>query len=100
MISPTSHPPLHECTWEEFDQIPAWQLVPEAREQLNLTAINLAALLGVDPQTVWRWERDPAVYPGSNRETPTTARRVLFWMLRPGRPDEWPLPPPVKGGEA
>jgi hypothetical protein len=98
MTSPGPIPPLHTCTWQEFDDVPGWQLVPEARELLNLTTTQLAAHLGVDPQTVWRWQRDPARHPDSHRVAPATVRRVLFWMLRPGRPDDWPLPPPAKGG--
>ena len=65
----------------------------EAREALGLTPEELADLIGVAPQTVWRWERDPVQYPNSARPLPDFARKVIGWMLAPGRPKGWPKAP-------
>jgi hypothetical protein len=86
-------PFLYRATWAEFADVPGCVLVPAARKALGLAPDELADVLGVDKQTVWRWERDPVKFGKTSRALPPTARRVLFWMLRPGRPDAWPDAP-------
>lgn len=83
---------------EELAKMPGHQLVAHAREELLLTKVALAKILGIDEATVWRWEKDPEASPEGARRITPIARRVLLWMLEPGRPSDWPLPPTRKGG--
>lgn len=77
-------------------EVPTHELCRGLREELFLTATQLGDLIGVDKQTIWRWERDPEDFPDSARQMPMIARRILVWMVRDGRPPEWPLPPITK----
>lgn len=84
--------PISEMTITEAFEVPTHIFVPYARAELGIeTATELAQLLKVAPQTVWRWERDPALYESARNIEPQT-RQVLLWMLQPGRPEEWPTP--------
>lgn len=58
-----------------------------ARQTLGLTLSNLADILGVDARTVRKWE---AEHGNSARPPSPMAVKVLGWMMKPGRPPEWP----------
>lgn len=77
---------------DELEAMPSHEFMARAMEELNVSAEQVADLLGVAPQTVWRWSRDPAKYADSSRNIDPTARRVLIWMMEPGRPACWPAP--------
>lgn len=74
--------------WEDFEKLPSQFVAVEAMRLLGMTAHDLAAVMAVDWRTVNRWTRDPAEM-RSGRYMPTPVRRIIFWMLRPGRPKEW-----------
>jgi hypothetical protein len=73
-----------------FKDYPSHLFMSEALGRLPLNMTQLGDVLGVDPETVYRWARDPAKY-HSARAMPETARRVIVWMIEPGRPKSWPL---------
>ena len=56
-----------------------------ARDQLGLSAAQLARIMGVDPRTVRRWEDASGTRPPN-----PTACRVMEWMLSGYRPPEFP----------
>lgn len=80
------------ATDEQLLEMAGHDLLHKALTKLNLTSQGLADILGVAPQTVWRWARDPEKFADSSREIDPTARRVVIWMLRDGRPACWPAP--------
>lgn len=63
-----------------------------AQARLGLTDGKLAKLLGVsDARVIRRWKQPPDTQTG--RPPNPIACKVLQWMLKDGRPDEWPDPP-------
>lgn len=87
-----SQPDISNCTDEELTAMAGHVLLEQATHKLGVTAAQLADILGVATQTVWRWMRDPELFASSSREIDPTARRVVIWMLRDGRPACWPAP--------
>jgi DNA-binding transcriptional regulator YiaG len=70
------------------------ELFRTKREQIGLTPLECATMLGVDVKTIRRWERDPSKK--TSRAVHPTALRVICWMAEPGRPSAWPRVPKRK----
>ena len=77
----------------ELLTMPRQDLAFLCRETLQMTQAELATLLRVHEKTVQRWEADPEV--AASREMPDHMAQVLIWILRPGRPHEWPDVPVI-----
>ena len=83
---------LAAATDDQLLEMAGHEFLHAALTRLNITSDQLADVLGVSTQTVWRWARDPEQFGASSRSLDATARRVLIWMLREGRPACWPAP--------